>query len=277
MPIQLFLRSGWVVYLSVHVWKSLVAVLSRNLHAFIHWSRWFENAPWRCSRLGTVQKVSVSHFGTTSRPAECQRRNVSQFSAQQCRLRWRLRVNWRKDDMHVIYACPARLWLFGDLLRNCEHFKFASLSVQLFFTALWRRYVWNVNFDVLTSHVANCFKSGLGQSPGPIHAFFKKKIDKMCRLQAMGNALAITPDSSIAKTRSWSTSDERGIFHRRYGAKCSICEFSRFVCRFQKCALWMLALSSLVPMSKNESKGLLGNVRHEWQYTRLETCVAPDV
>ena len=165
---------------------------------------------------------------------------------------------------------------FGDLLRNCEHLKFASLSVQLFFAALWRHYVWNVNFDVLTSHVANCCKTGLDQYPGPIHAFFKKKIDKMCRLQPMGNALAITPDSSIAKTRSWSTSDERGIFHRRYGAKCSICEFSRFVCRFQKRALWMLALSSLVPMSKNESKGLLGNVRREWRYTRLETCVAPD-
>ena len=159
---------------------------------------------------------------------------------------------------------------FGDLLRNFEHFKFASLSV------LWRHYVWNVNFDVLTSHVANCFEICLDQSPGPIHAFFKKKIVKMCQLQAMGNALAITLDSSIAKTRSRSTSDERGIFHRHYGAKCSICEFSRFVCRFQKCALWMFALSSLVPMSKNESKRLLGNVRREWRYTRLETCVGPE-
>ena len=123
-----------MVYLSVHVWKSLyVAVRELDLHAVIHWSRWLENAPWRYNRLGTVQKVSVSHFGTTRRPAECQRRNVSQFSAQQCRLRWRLRVTWRKDDMHVIYAYPARVWLFGDLLRNCEHFKFVSLSVQLFF------------------------------------------------------------------------------------------------------------------------------------------------
>ena len=74
----------------------------------------------------------------------------------------------------------------------------------------------------------------------PYTRFCKKKIDKMCRLQPMENALAIIPDSSIVKTRSWPTSDERGIFHRRYGAKCSICEIHVLFTDFENviCECW---------------------------------------
>ena len=107
--------------------------------------------------------------------------------------------------------------------------------------------------------------------------FFKQKIDKMYRLRVTCSALAISPDSGIPIMRSRPNSDGRGIFQRCYGAKFSICELSRYVCRLQKCALCVAVLSSLVPMLKKGSKWLLGYVTREWRHTRLKTCVTAAV